>query len=411
MRDVNYMCEAVTRYSQSWWTINGGYCLPYSLAYQTLGLDTTVHISKCRFALKCALSDGLDQNCTCKNVSACRIMVNTLCAPSNLPYPGSGFLLAPYVRMVYTRERDWTRKKPDILSYEGRVKCMGYQFVTDGSWWKQFNEIFPLYDYRILENILCNMREGFEGNRNYSGPSYDMHCWNASKTFNNRSYQVSFLCETRCISKYRVRDGVRDCYQTDEVFTIHNSCPQIQRYRLQCSPSELSCLLASTLGNWGGSCFSGRDEFDYNSGTVLRGNIDCTHRNDPGCMYLRDYIRASSYDNTNRTTISDDSIDNDHSTAPISFRSYCNSFFDTKSGIDESPQFCQMWACSIDKYRCLSGQCIPQLWVCDGSFTLLVVLILIVILFLSFQVNGTVVTDQMNNVFLLWMISMNIIHY
>ena len=51
--------------------------------------------------------------------------------------------------------------------------------------------------------------------------------------------------------------------------TINNSCPQIQRHRLQCSSSELTCLLAGALGNWAAACSNGRDEFDYESGTVL----------------------------------------------------------------------------------------------------------------------------------------------
>ena len=84
------------------------------------------------------------------------------------------------------------------------------------AWWCQLDETFQFYDYRLSENRLCNMQEGIQGNRNYSGPHYDVNCWNNSKTFNNRSYQVSFLCETRCISKYRVRDGINDCYQSEE---------------------------------------------------------------------------------------------------------------------------------------------------------------------------------------------------
>ena len=64
-----------------------GYCLPYSLAYQTLGLDTTADTDKCTFSLKCALSDGLDQDCQCKNATACRKLVNNSCADSYLFYP------------------------------------------------------------------------------------------------------------------------------------------------------------------------------------------------------------------------------------------------------------------------------------------------------------------------------------
>ena len=143
------------------------------------------------------------------------------------------------------------------LGIVGQVKCIGYQSITNGVLSRDtpIDENFRYYNYRTIGKIifLCNMQEGIEANRNASGPHYDINCWNNSKTFNNRSYQVSFLCKTRCISKYRVRDGIQDCFSNEEAVTINNSCPQIQRHRLQCSSSELTCLLAGQLGNWGPS--------------------------------------------------------------------------------------------------------------------------------------------------------------
>jgi hypothetical protein len=366
------MCEAVTRDSKLWWTIDGGYCLHYPFAYQTLGLDTTAVTDKCAFSLKCALSDSLDQDCQCKNTAACREVVKYWCNNSYTNYPGKGPLISPYVSMQYLRDRDWTKKKPDSLAYKGRVKCMGYQFITNKAWLYEYSDRFSFYDYRLSEYRLCNMREGIYGDRNYSGPHYDITCWNSSKTFNNHSYQVSFLCSTRCISKYRVRDGILDCYWYEESFIINNSCPKIQHHRFQCSSSELTCLLIGDLGNRGSSCSNGRDEFDYESGIILSEKNICEERTDPECAYFRNYIRISSNDDTNKTVIANNSILDDYSTTAMPFRSYCNSFFNTKSGIDESPQFCKEWVCSIDQYQCLSGQCISQTWVCDGKLTLFV---------------------------------------
>jgi hypothetical protein len=373
MRDINYMCEAVTRYSKSWWTIIGGYCLPYSIAYQTLGLDTTAVDDICAFSLKCALSDSLDEDCTCKNPSACRKAVNDSCKGSYLIYPRPDPLLSPYVYMSYARERDWTNKKPDSVLYKGQVKCMGYQLITNDTQLWPVTETFRLYRYRVSEYRICNMTEATGGIRNKSGPHYDINCWNNSKTFNNRSYQVSFRCTTRCISKYRVRDGTDDCYYSDEAFAINNSCPQIQRHRLQCSSSELTCLLIGELGTWGSACSNKRDEFDGESDKIILASIVCIQRTDPECAYLRNYIQMSSDNNTNKATVANNSIVNDHSTTAIPFQSYCNSLLNTKSGIDESPQFCKQWVCFSDEYQCLSGQCISQSWVCDGKFTLLTI--------------------------------------
>ena len=46
--------------------------------------------------------------------------------------------------------------------------------------------------------------------------------------------------------------GISDCIYNEEWKYIHSSCPEIQHHRLQCSSTELTCLLASTLRDWGG---------------------------------------------------------------------------------------------------------------------------------------------------------------
>ena len=373
LRDVNYMCEAVKRDSKSWWTIDNGYCLPYSLAYQTLGLDSTAATDECAFSSKCALSNGLDQNCKCKNAIACRSVVNSLCAKPNLYYPAAGPVISPYTYMRYIVDRDWTNKEPDRIVYQGRVKCIGYQVITISTRIFKLNDPFAFYRYRISENRLCSMEEEIYGIRNYTGPHYDVNCWNSSKTFNNHSYQVSFLCGTRCISKYRIRDSIRDCHQNDEAKTINSSCLRIQRHRLQCSASDLSCLLVGALGNWDTSCTNSRDEYDEENDNVPLRYIVCEKNTDTGCTSFRHYIQTSSMNNANRITIANNSILNDHSTTIISFRSYCNSIFDIKSTVDEISEFCEKWICLTDEYQCLSGQCISQSWVCDGKLILFIV--------------------------------------
>jgi hypothetical protein len=132
MRDVNYMCEAVTRESKSWWTIMNGYCLPYSLSYGTLNLDSTALTDQCIFSLKCALSNGLDKDCNCKDSIECRVLINNICSNSILTYPASGALATAYVNMLYKRDRDWKTKKPDEIDFQGRIKCIGYQVINKG---------------------------------------------------------------------------------------------------------------------------------------------------------------------------------------------------------------------------------------------------------------------------------------
>lgn len=143
-------------------------------------------------------------------------------------------------RMIYRRDRDWTKKKRDSIAYGGRVKCIGYQVITKDFLLFDIAINRPFYDHRIEEIILCAATTSVIRTSNES--HYDINCWK------NRSYEVSFDCVTRCLWKYRVRDGVTDCLLTDEQYNDNNTCSRIQRHRFQCSSSELTCILVGAIG-------------------------------------------------------------------------------------------------------------------------------------------------------------------
>lgn len=236
---------------------------------------------------------------------------------------------------------------------------------------RTFNKIYYWIQTGFENICFIFLEQEIRGRRSYTDPHYDEHCWNTSKTFNNRSYRVSFQCGIRCISKYRVRDGIEDCFPTEESNNINNSCPQIQRHRLQCSSSELTCLLPGAIGDWVPNCSNGRDESDYETTTVFVNNLKCENPTDPGCTYLRNYIKNSSQTDIKKATNVANTMVDGHSKITIPFRFYCDSFFDTASAIDELSEFCKNWTCSTDQYQCLSGQCILLDWVCDGKFIIL----------------------------------------
>lgn len=159
LRDANYICDAVIRNSKSWWTIDDGYCLPFSLPYQILQLDTTNKVDPCSFILKCALNNGLDQSCNCQDSDECGQLLTEFCPDPYLLYPSPNPFLLPYGILWYKRDRNWGNKKPDGIAFEGRIKCLGYQFITNDLWIYHFDEKFFLhYQYQLIEYVICNMK-------------------------------------------------------------------------------------------------------------------------------------------------------------------------------------------------------------------------------------------------------------
>ncbi|CAF4784866.1 unnamed protein product, partial [Rotaria magnacalcarata] len=50
----------------------------------------------------------------------------------------------------------------------------------------------------------------------------------------------------------------------------------------------------------------------------------------------------------------------------ISFRSYCDTFWNFRSKVDENRIECeQWWKCGEDQWQCRTGQCIDHQWLND----------------------------------------------
>lgn len=378
-RELNFFCEAVDILEKpSHWTINGGYCVPNRVSFRKLGWDKISQENNCTFLLKCALTNGLDSDCPCPTkLTSCEKLVELHC-PQTIQYPSEGNILAPYLKMKYTREskRGWYRnnKIPNQLYFQGSIKCYGYQIVT-------FDEmIYPIRGDNLLilgtfEPVFCDSENDYDEYeemviyRNYSGPQYDSSCWNKSTTFNNRTYNISFACNERCISPYRLRDGRDDClYYADEdvesEITFNPLCSGQQKYRMQCSASERSCLLPMMIATWEQQCQNGADEFSYENGQDLTAMDHCLERNDPGCTFFRKYIQGAISINYNNNIHNEISRSNQSEKIPFVY--YCDSIFDTDTAFDESLDLCRNWICRPNEYRCLTGQCILVEVVCNG---------------------------------------------
>jgi hypothetical protein len=369
-RDINYLCEIVGRFSRQLWTIDDGYCMHYSLSYTEAGYSAAANKDSCTFLVKCALSTNLDADCDCDD--ECTDQIQSVCLPE-IQYPAEGNLITPYFIMKYLRDgRDWTERTPDKYYVHGSIQCRGYQIMAKKEASIRLINGRNLLQIGFIEAQFCILTIKFQDDilltfQNESGPQFPRNCWNESKTFNNFTYQYRKVCDHRCFSKYRIRDGIDDCSpftEDDEKSFLNQSCPTQQRFRLQCSSTELSCLLATNIGTYQEQCRNGVDEFSYETGQDLSTKTQCTKRNDPACTFFRTYIQRSSSSSRNVTFVN--SIQSTKSVTKIPFSLYCDSFFDTQSAFDESRVLCHDWICRRQEYKCLTGQCIPQNFVCNS---------------------------------------------
>jgi len=88
--------------------------------------------------------------------------------------------------------------------------------------------------------------------------------------------------------------------------------------------------------------------------------MKCNDKHKEECSLLRQYIHQSwksIADNITRIQ------------SHISFRSYCDTFWDLTSKEDDNLTECgQWWICAKDQFECGTKQCIDQKWVNDGEW-------------------------------------------
>ncbi|CAF1296853.1 unnamed protein product, partial [Adineta ricciae] len=204
-----------------------------------------------------------------------------------------------------------------------------------------------------------------------SDGGYDEFCYNDSKTFNNRSYNVYDIChsENRCISAYRIRDGIYNCLnrndeeEEEDNEIVLKTCSTARYHRFRCSTDETTCLYANMLGDGKYHCKNKYDE-SWMGIHILLSRLNCTHQFKDDCQLFRRYIELSW-----KLNVTNDSNRENLVTKQIPFRSYCDTFWDLASKEDENITMCRLvWICPKEQWRCSSGQCIDILWVLDGEW-------------------------------------------
>ena len=350
MREYMYMCELSDRYQL--WTSIYGTC--YS-ANVTL-IDEKLSYNHCLYLIKCALSGGIEKNCSCRG-QQCNHGIRETCPPT-ISYPPKG-LLTPYLVAHYSSGRSWLRnKQPDFYTISGSIRCRGYQVKTDSNGSIRFDKTIDRRHVE-LESMFCNSREIV---RNYYGSQYHSSCYaNISHTLGKGlSYAFVDVCG-KCIVQYRINDGIRDCLRgEDELLQQMNTCTnRVRHHRFHCSSDLGTCLPVTVLGDSVPHCTDSDDEFAYGSWESLS-ITKCDQWEDDGCVFLREYILKSS-DRSNNSTVT-------ATNAKLPFRSYCNTFWDLKDQSDESSAICQSWTCARTEFQCRSGQCILRRYICDGEW-------------------------------------------
>ncbi|UJR12437.1 hypothetical protein I4U23_016613 [Adineta vaga] len=349
-REQYYMCETHSLDAQ--WTLPNGRC--YSgYDYQEVNVLNQTDTELCIYFLKCALSSGAEKNCVSMNIGNDYVeQLRNYCHSSFIQYP-TGSIIGPYMYHFYNIERcswedDYT---VDFIMLNATIKCRQYLIQHYSTNMSDFT-VQSLYGW---EQFIC-MSQAM--NSSIFGDGYDQFCYNDSQTFTNQSYNVIDVCNRtkECISAYRIADGFVDCADRMDEAEIHRNlvlktCLRMRRHRFRCSSEQPTCLPISFFNDNIQDCNNNYDE-------ILLSKLNYDSRYNSDRAMLRQYI-------TNSWKIDQVSqfVEN------LSFRAYCNTFWDVELQTDEDRNICKdWWICSKDQWQCHSGQCIDVTWVLDGEW-------------------------------------------
>ena len=340
-RDQYFICE--THRTGLWWTMPNGRCFNSMLSMSRVMRHSDEDV--CEYLLKCALSMGGEIHCHCKGRMECVYRLEEFCPLLLIQYP-RGAIVTPVTFFFYNRTRDWQYSWPDWIVINGTVRCRGSLVSA-----RKFVPYTSQLNFRgLLEEYFCRSSENVpvaEQECHHSNESTD-RCgdWNG------------------CLSKTRILDGAMACLhgndeQDQNEMEIAESCARVRRHRFRCSREQATCLEVRSLGNVAKTCRNRFDELLFGVGRLLS-SMNCNEQRQDECSLVRQYIEESWKPVKG---------DGGHSRVRITFRSYCDTFVDIKTGEDEDLLQCQRsWICSEEKLQCQTGQCFDVEWQDDNEW-------------------------------------------
>ncbi|CAF1457476.1 unnamed protein product [Adineta steineri] len=392
LRDIAFQCEIHRPFRL--WTLSGGFCTHLKLPW---GDELfTSEEGACEFRLKCHLSSNLSANCLMDDRKF--MWLESLCTSyTHVSYPRDS-LLGPFFDTYYpTKLHLYNSVFPSLIHVHGGLRCAGFHVTfIEFSMLENLEGAESLYfaEASRMEERLCrfaaktNPQQSFVRNHSNLAPHFNTSCWHKWLAFFDLSNveEVAAECNEYCLSPHRISDGLSDCLgryrnvsagisvSLDErsiggPFELyHKSC-------LNCIGSRTQnpiCLPVSYIDSFQPHCMDGKERYLIGTEIAIK-SLKCDGKDASECHIIRDYVIQSFIDEKNITITTTTSS----FIKVLPFIQHCDTYFDTETGIDESVEHClDKWSCAANEYRCLTGQCIPLDWICDGKvkiFTAIVI--------------------------------------
>ena len=347
-RDQYFMCE--THGTMMMWTMRNGRCFGGKKYHESLAVHDNEE-QLCEYLLKCTLSKGVEENCSCNEDLRCVNDLQRDCLLSLIPYP-RGALVAPFMFFFYNLTRSYVEPLPDFVLINGTVRCRdSFVRVTQNIPFEK-----ELDARRITEDLFCVPTRNISSAENVDT---DHQC--------HRANESTDRCNewNPCMSTSRLKDGWKNCLNgRDELHLteveIKRSCSRVRRHRFRCSIDQSTCLSVTTLGDQKNDCENRFDEVWFGHTGRKLSDIHCNDQSTDECSLLRQYLEQS-WTSTNRNGM--------RAERRIAFRFYCDTFWNLDSGEDEDLEECRRWwTCPDDQWRCQNGQCIDKRWRDDGDW-------------------------------------------